>query len=116
MVFGGVSVETFNLDNGIKVIYKHTNTAEIASLKFCSPVSVLHENTAKSGETTLLYSVMSKSTKSTLWKSLPLFCTDGEIAVFMVSSSKKVYFCTQFLRQKAIGKRQQAKSKSKSKL
>ncbi len=64
MVFGGVSVETFNLDNGIKVIYKHTNTAEIASLKFCSPVSVLHENTAKSGETTLLYSVMSKSTKN----------------------------------------------------
>lgn len=60
--FGGTAVETFNLNNGIKVIFKQTKSVEILSLKIHSPISVLHEDTTKSGETALLYAVMSKST------------------------------------------------------
>lgn len=62
VIFGGSSVETFNLDNGIKVIFKQTKTVDIASVKFYSPISVLHESLDKSGETALLYAVMNKST------------------------------------------------------
>ena len=60
--FGGTKMETFNLDNGIKVIFKQTKSVEILSLKFHSPISVLREDLSKSGETALLYAVMSKST------------------------------------------------------
>ena len=61
-IFGG-TVETFNLKNGIKVIYKKTDSVNIVSLKFYSPVSILNEDIAKAGVTSLLYSVMNKSTK-----------------------------------------------------
>lgn len=61
-IFGG-TVEIFNLKNGIKVIYKKTDTVDIVSLKFYSPVSILHEDVSKAGVTSLLYSVMNKSTK-----------------------------------------------------
>ncbi len=58
--FGGTTMETFNLPNGIKVIFKQTKSVEILSLKFHSPISVLQEDISKSGETALLYAVMSK--------------------------------------------------------
>lgn len=61
-IFGG-TVETFNLKNGIKVIYKKTDTVDIVSLKIYSPVSILNEDVSKAGVTSLLYSVMNKSTK-----------------------------------------------------
>ncbi len=61
-IFGGTSVETFKLNNGIKVIFKQTQTVDITSVKFCSPVSILHEETSKSGATALMYAVMNKST------------------------------------------------------
>ncbi|MDD4166103.1 MAG: hypothetical protein PHN29_03640 [Endomicrobiaceae bacterium] len=60
--FGG-TVETFNLKNGIKVIYKKSDTADIVALKIYSPVSVLKEDVSKAGVTSLLYNVMNKSTK-----------------------------------------------------
>jgi len=60
--FGGYKMETFNLQNGIKVIFKKTESVEILSLKILSPVSILQENISKSGTTALLYNVMSKST------------------------------------------------------
>lgn len=62
ILFGGV-VETFNLKNGIKVIYKKTDSVDIVSLKFYSPVSVLQENVKLAGVTSLLHDVMNKSTK-----------------------------------------------------
>ncbi len=62
-VFGGI-VETFHLNNGVKVIHKQTNTADIVSLKIYSPVSVLHEDTSRAGITSLLHNVMNKSTKN----------------------------------------------------
>ncbi|MBQ3834854.1 MAG: insulinase family protein [Elusimicrobia bacterium] len=55
-------METFKLDNGIKVIFKKTETVGIASVKVYSPISVLHEDTSKAGVTALLYAVMNKST------------------------------------------------------
>lgn len=64
ITFGGTYVETFNLKNGIKVIFKQTENVEIVSLKFYSPISVLYEDASKSGETALLYAVMNKSTKN----------------------------------------------------
>ena len=60
--FGGTTMETFILPNGIKVIFKQTKSVEILSLKFHSPISVLQEDISRSGETALLYAVMSKST------------------------------------------------------
>ena len=63
ITFGGTHVETFKLNNGIKVIFKQTKNVEIVSLKFYSPVSVAHEDISKSGATSLLYAVMNKSTK-----------------------------------------------------
>jgi len=63
ILFGGI-VETFNLKNGIKVIYKKTDSVEIVSLKFYSPVSVLQENVKLAGVTSLLHDVMNKSTKN----------------------------------------------------
>ncbi len=61
--FGG-TVESFNLKNGIKVIYKKSGTSDIVALKIYSPVSVLHEDVSKAGVTSLLYNVMNKSTKN----------------------------------------------------
>jgi len=63
IIFGGSKVETFNLKNGIKVVYKQVEGRNLTALKFCSPVSVAYENTDKAGVTTLLYSVMNQSTK-----------------------------------------------------
>ena len=63
ILFGG-TVETFNLKNGIKVIYKKTDTIAIVSLKIYSPVSVLQENINQAGVTSLLHDVMNKSTKN----------------------------------------------------
>ncbi len=64
VIFGGTSVETFNLNNGIKVIFKKTQTVDIASIKFYSPVSTANEDLSKSGVTALMYAVMNKSTKN----------------------------------------------------
>lgn len=61
-IFGGSSVETFKLNNGIKVIFKQTQTVDIVSVKFYSPISVLQENSSESGVTALMYAVMNKST------------------------------------------------------
>ncbi len=55
-------METFYLNNGIKVIFKQTKSVEILCLKINSPISVLQENYLKSGVTVLLYSTMIKST------------------------------------------------------
>ena len=60
--FGGTKMETFNLNNGIKVIFKQTKSVEILCLKLNSPISVLHEESSKSGVTALLYNTMNKST------------------------------------------------------
>lgn len=61
--FGGTKMETFNLNNGIKVIFKQTKSVEILCLKIHSPISVINEEIYKSGATALLYSTMNKSTK-----------------------------------------------------
>ena len=63
IVFGGTKMETFNLNNGIKVIFKQTKSVEILCLKLNSPISVLQEDYSKSGVTSLLYNSMIKSTK-----------------------------------------------------
>ena len=62
-LFAGETMETFSLKNGIEVIYKQVTTVDIISLKFCSPVSVFYEDKEKDGVTSLMYSVMNKSTK-----------------------------------------------------
>ena len=62
ITFGGTRMETFNLDNGIKVIFKQTKSVEILCLKINSPVSVINEESSKSGVTSLLYNTMNKST------------------------------------------------------
>ena len=62
MSFGGTKMDVFNLDNGIKVIFKQTKSVEILCLKLNSPISVLHEESSKSGVTALLYNTMNKST------------------------------------------------------
>ena len=61
--FGGTKMETFSLNNGIKVIFKQTKSVEILCLKFHFPISVLQEESSKSGVTSLLYNSMIKSTK-----------------------------------------------------
>ena len=61
--FGGTKMEIFNLNNGIKVIFKQTKSVEILCLKLHSPISVIHEKSSKSGVTSLLYNSMIKSTK-----------------------------------------------------
>lgn len=63
-LFAGENMETFSLKNGIEVIYKQVTTVDIVSLKFCSPVSVFYEKEQKAGVTSLMYSVMNKSTKN----------------------------------------------------
>ena len=63
IIFGGSKVETFNLKNGIKVVYKQVENGQLTALKICSPVSVAYENADKAGVTTLLYAVMNQSTK-----------------------------------------------------
>ena len=63
IILGGTKVETFNLKNGIKVVYKQIQNGQLTALKICSPVSVAYEQTDKAGVTTLLYSVMNQSTK-----------------------------------------------------
>ena len=60
--FGGTKMEIFNLNNGIKVIFKQTKSVEKKCLKLHSTVSVLNEEPSKSGVTSLLYNVMNKST------------------------------------------------------
>ena len=60
--FGGTKMETFSLNNGIKVIFKQTKSVEILCLKIHSPISVLNEESSKSGVTSLLYNTMNKST------------------------------------------------------
>ncbi|MCR4663339.1 MAG: insulinase family protein [Endomicrobiaceae bacterium] len=55
-------METFNLNNGIKVIFKQTKSVEILCLKLQSPISVLQEDSSKAGVTVLLYETMMKST------------------------------------------------------
>lgn len=60
--FGGTKMETFNLNNGIKVIFKQTKSVEILCLKLHSPISVINEESSKSGVTSLLYNTMNKST------------------------------------------------------
>ena len=62
--FGGTKMEIFTLNNGIKVIFKQTKSVEILCLKFHSPISVLQEESSKSGATSLLYNSMIKSTKN----------------------------------------------------
>lgn len=61
--FGGTKMEIFTLNNGIKVIFKQTKSVEILCLKFITPISVLQEESSKSGATSLLYNSMIKSTK-----------------------------------------------------
>ena len=61
--FGGTKMEIFNLNNGIKVIFKQTKSVEILCLKIHFPISVLQEESSKSGVTSLLYNSMIKSTK-----------------------------------------------------
>ena len=61
--FGGTKMEIFTLNNGIKVIFKQTKSVEILCLKFLTPISVLQEESSKSGATSLLYNSMIKSTK-----------------------------------------------------
>ena len=63
IILGGSKVETFNLKNGIKVVYKQVEGRNLTALKLCSPVSIAYENTDKAGVTSLLYSVMNQSTK-----------------------------------------------------
>lgn len=63
IIFGGSKVETFNLKNGIKVVYKQVEGRNLTALKIFSPLSIAYENTDKAGVTTLLYSVMNQSTK-----------------------------------------------------
>ena len=81
--FGGTKMETFNLNNGIKVIFKQTKSVEILCLKIYSPVSVLHEDSSKSGVTALLYNTMNKSTNN---RSAEVLATDIENLGSSISS------------------------------
>ena len=73
--FGGTKMETFNLNNGIKVIFKQTKSVEILCLKIHFPISVLQEESSKSGVTSLLYNSMIKSTKK---RNAEILATDIE--------------------------------------
>ena len=73
--FGGTKMETFNLDNGIKVIFKQTKSVEILCLKIHYPISVINEESSKSGVTSLLYNTMNKSTKK---RTVEVLATDIE--------------------------------------
>ncbi len=73
--FGGTKMETFYLNNGIKVIFKQTKSVEILCLKINSPISVLHEESSKSGVTALLYNTMNKSTNK---RTADILATDIE--------------------------------------
>ena len=77
IILGGSKVETFNLKNGIKVVYKQVEGRNLTALKLCSPVSIAYENTDKAGVTSLLYSVRPKAFLKTwqdihIWKPLAL--------------------------------------------
>ena len=73
--FGGTKMETFSLNNGIKVIFKQTKSVEILCLKIHSPISVLNEESSKSGVTSLLYNTMNKSTNK---RNAEILATDIE--------------------------------------
>lgn len=81
--FGGNKMETFNLSNGIKVIFKQTKSVEILCLKIHSPISVLYEDSSKSGVTALLYETMIKSTNK---RSSETLATDIENLGSSISS------------------------------
>ena len=81
--FGGTKMETFNLNNGIKVIFKQTKSVEILCLKLHSPISVLQEDSSKSGVTSLLYETMIKSTNK---RSVENLATDIENLGSSISS------------------------------
>lgn len=81
--FGGTKMETFNLNNGIKVIFKQTKSVEILCLKLNSPISNLQEDSSKAGVTTLLYETMIKSTNK---RSSKVLSTDIENLGASISS------------------------------
>ena len=76
-------METFYLNNGIKVIFKQTKSVEILCLKLNSPISVLQEDSSKAGATVLLYSAMAKSTNK---RSAEVLATDIENIGTSISS------------------------------
>jgi predicted Zn-dependent peptidase len=73
--FAFAKIETFNLSNGIKVIFDKTDGVKVASIKVWTPVSVIDENKKNAGISNLLNLVMEEST---LNRSVKILSSDIE--------------------------------------